>query len=278
MDEAALVCDYIELRAAGDRSATRSCERFAKQAPHRASIRIVHLARIGVANQTTMLARESLAIAHAVGEAMERALRRRAPRRALPLVRHDLQRHAGAAGRRARLLEEPLDVMVVVGGYNSSNTISLAALCAEQVPTYHIEDAICLDPETGTCATAPSDRMAEVAVHRLDARRAARCASASRRARAHRTTRSARRWRGSSPRAGSGKIRSEGKAAPGSRLSANGNCEPRMSRMSADCSRRWSNRRAPALNGNWSETARGIGITTVLEHGARAPAGASPIS
>ena len=27
---------------------------------------------------------------------------------------------------------EPLDLMVVVGGYNSSNTISLAALCAEQ--------------------------------------------------------------------------------------------------------------------------------------------------
>ena len=30
--------------------------------------------------------------------------------------------------------------MVVVGGYNSSNTISLAALCAEQVLTYHIAD------------------------------------------------------------------------------------------------------------------------------------------
>ena len=38
------------------------------------------------------------------------------------------------------LLKYPLDLMVVVGGYNSSNTISLAALCAEQVPTYHIAD------------------------------------------------------------------------------------------------------------------------------------------
>jgi 4-hydroxy-3-methylbut-2-enyl diphosphate reductase len=38
------------------------------------------------------------------------------------------------------LLREPLDLMVVVGGYNSSNTISLAALCAEQVPTYHVSD------------------------------------------------------------------------------------------------------------------------------------------
>src|SRR5262249_20611754 len=38
------------------------------------------------------------------------------------------------------LLREPLDLMVVVGGYNSSNTISLAALCAEQVRTFHIAD------------------------------------------------------------------------------------------------------------------------------------------
>ena len=40
--------------------------------------------------------------------------------------------------------------MLVIGGYNSSNTISLAALCAEKVRTYHVEDAACLDPERGT--------------------------------------------------------------------------------------------------------------------------------
>src|SRR5690606_19695197 len=48
------------------------------------------------------------------------------------------------------LLTEPLDVMLVIGGYNSSNTISLAALCAEQVRTFHVEDAACIDPATGT--------------------------------------------------------------------------------------------------------------------------------
>nr|MBA3672153.1 4-hydroxy-3-methylbut-2-enyl diphosphate reductase [Gemmatimonadaceae bacterium] len=47
------------------------------------------------------------------------------------------------------LLEEPLDAMIVIGGYNSSNTISLAALCAERVPTFHIEDADGLDPVSG---------------------------------------------------------------------------------------------------------------------------------
>ena len=48
------------------------------------------------------------------------------------------------------LLREPLDAMVVIGGFNSSNTISLAALCAEQVPTYHVEYAGGIDPERGS--------------------------------------------------------------------------------------------------------------------------------
>jgi 4-hydroxy-3-methylbut-2-enyl diphosphate reductase len=40
------------------------------------------------------------------------------------------------------LLEERLpDLMLVVGGYNSSNTYNLARLCAGRVPTYHIADA-----------------------------------------------------------------------------------------------------------------------------------------
>ena len=53
------------------------------------------------------------------------------------------------------LLEQPLDVMVVIGGYNSSNTISLAALCAERVRTYHIEDASAIDPAAGTIRFRP---------------------------------------------------------------------------------------------------------------------------
>ena len=48
--------------------------------------------------------------------------------------------------------------MVVIGGYNSSNTISLAAFCAERVPTYHIEDATAIDPERGTIRYRPADR------------------------------------------------------------------------------------------------------------------------
>jgi 4-hydroxy-3-methylbut-2-enyl diphosphate reductase len=34
--------------------------------------------------------------------------------------------------------EEPLDLMLVIGGYNSSNTCNLAKICADRVPTFHI--------------------------------------------------------------------------------------------------------------------------------------------
>jgi 4-hydroxy-3-methylbut-2-enyl diphosphate reductase len=36
--------------------------------------------------------------------------------------------------------ERPLDLMIVLGGYNSSNTCNLARICAERVPTFHIAD------------------------------------------------------------------------------------------------------------------------------------------
>jgi 4-hydroxy-3-methylbut-2-enyl diphosphate reductase len=48
------------------------------------------------------------------------------------------------------LLQEPLDLMLVIGGFNSSNTISLAALCAEKVPTYHVETSLAIDHDRGT--------------------------------------------------------------------------------------------------------------------------------
>jgi 4-hydroxy-3-methylbut-2-enyl diphosphate reductase len=144
MAEAELVMDYLEARAGGTParpalSRAAFLERFAKAAsdgfdPDR------DLERIGVANQTTMLARESLAIGAAVGEAMARAYgeaHKAEHFRTFDTICSATQDRQDAV---LEMLREPLDVMVVVGGYNSSNTISLAALCAEQVRTYHIAD------------------------------------------------------------------------------------------------------------------------------------------
>jgi 4-hydroxy-3-methylbut-2-enyl diphosphate reductase len=145
MSEAREVCDYIEGR--GDRAAFLA--RYAKAASPGFDPD-VHLRRIGVANQTTMLAKESMAIGEEVGLAMARARgpeARAADFRTFDTICSATQERQDAV---IALLEEPLDAMVVIGGFNSSNTISLAALCAERVPTYHIEDASGIDAEAGT--------------------------------------------------------------------------------------------------------------------------------
>jgi 4-hydroxy-3-methylbut-2-en-1-yl diphosphate reductase len=145
MGEAREVCEYIEGR--GDREAFLA--KFSKAASPGFDPD-VHLRRIGVANQTTMLAKESLAIGEEVGCAIARArgdAARAADFRTFDTICSATQERQDAV---IALLEEPLDAMVVIGGFNSSNTISLAALCAERVPTYHIGDASGIDPEAGT--------------------------------------------------------------------------------------------------------------------------------
>ena len=159
MDEARIVCDFIEGKVSTDEIARR----FAHAAspgfdPER------DLARIGVANQTTMLARESLAIGEEVGRALERA--RGAEYRAANFRTFDTICSATQDRQDAvnELLREHLDVMLVIGGYNSSNTMSLAALCAERVPTYHVEDADSIDPAAGTVRYRPVGLHTEEAV------------------------------------------------------------------------------------------------------------------
>jgi len=151
MDEARMVCEYIEGRATSDALMTR----FARAVspgfdPER------HLRRIGVANQTTMLARESLAIAEEVGAAIARARgpeARAADFRSFDTICSATQERQDAV---RELIDEGVDVMVVIGGFNSSNTMSLAALCADVVATYHIENAAAIDPEARTIHYRPA--------------------------------------------------------------------------------------------------------------------------
>jgi hypothetical protein len=109
------------------------------------------------------MVRESLAIAEEVGRALERA--RGAEERAASFRSFDTICSATQDRQDAvnELLEEPLDVMLVVGGYNSSNTMSLAAICAEKVPTYHVEDAEAIDPGAGVVRYRPIGTRSEEA-------------------------------------------------------------------------------------------------------------------
>ncbi len=151
MEQGREVCDYIEGKGL-------SRDAFLAKYRIQASPNFdpdLHLARVGVANQTTMLARESLAIGEEVGKAMERrhgAAHRAEHFRTFDTICSATQERQDAVNE---LLAEPLDVMLVVGGYNSSNTMSLAAICAEKVRTFHIADAACIDPETGAIRHLP---------------------------------------------------------------------------------------------------------------------------
>ncbi|HET9275944.1 MAG TPA: 4-hydroxy-3-methylbut-2-enyl diphosphate reductase [Gemmatimonadales bacterium] len=108
------------------------------------------LERVGFANQTTMLMRESLAIAEAFRAAM---VRKHGEAEAASHVR-TFDTICSATQERqdavVELLEDPPDLMVVIGGYNSSNTTHLAKLCASRgVRTFHIEDALGVDVASG---------------------------------------------------------------------------------------------------------------------------------
>jgi 4-hydroxy-3-methylbut-2-enyl diphosphate reductase len=152
MAEARLVCDFIE--QGGDAGALAA--RFADAVSPGFDFER-DLVRVGVANQTTMLSGESLAIGAEVG----RSMARRYGDEALPDHFRSFDTICSATQERqdaiAKLLEEPIDLMVIVGGYNSSNTTHLAALVEEKgVPGYHIEDAECIDVASGSVRYQPA--------------------------------------------------------------------------------------------------------------------------
>jgi 4-hydroxy-3-methylbut-2-enyl diphosphate reductase len=104
-----------------------------------------HLQHIGCANQTTMLMTESLRIGEMFRQAMadrygEAELATRF--RAFDTICSATQERQDAVV--AMLDVQPVDLAVVIGGYNSSNTCNLARICADRVPTFHIAEPGCL--------------------------------------------------------------------------------------------------------------------------------------
>jgi 4-hydroxy-3-methylbut-2-en-1-yl diphosphate reductase len=130
------VCDYIV--KGGDKA--EFLERF-KGACSEGFDPDVHLQAIGVANQTTMLRGET--------EEVQRRLK------AAMIQKYgagEIEKHfrffdtiCGATQDRQdaleKLLREPMDLLLVIGGYNSSNTSHLAEMGEARLPTYFIKNA-----------------------------------------------------------------------------------------------------------------------------------------
>jgi 4-hydroxy-3-methylbut-2-enyl diphosphate reductase len=134
--ESGLACDYI--RGRGSRQGF--LETF-ERAVSPGFDPDVHLQHIGCANQTTMLSSESLEI----GEMFRSAMADRYGADQLDSRFRAFDTICSATqDRQDAIIEllgtQALDLMIVLGGYNSSNTCNLARICADRLPTYHIAD------------------------------------------------------------------------------------------------------------------------------------------
>lgn len=102
----------------------------------------VHLKEVGVANQTTMLKSETEEIQNRV----RRAILDRDGDATLFQVFDTI---CGATQERQDalfdMLKKPMDMLLVVGGYNSSNTTHLVEIGNENLPTYFIRESSCLE-------------------------------------------------------------------------------------------------------------------------------------
>lgn len=101
-----------------------------------------HLSRIGVVNQTTMLAAET----HAITRVIRRALIDRYGADRIDdhfADTSDTLCYATNENQNATyaLIEQSADLALVVGGYNSSNTSHIVELCEKALPTFFIKDA-----------------------------------------------------------------------------------------------------------------------------------------
>ncbi|MCU0777384.1 MAG: 4-hydroxy-3-methylbut-2-enyl diphosphate reductase [Akkermansiaceae bacterium] len=130
------VCAYI--RGGGDRA--EFLKRFAGSMSPGFEPDL-HLKAVGVANQTTMLKSETEEIQRRIRQAV---LDRDGDTAAF----HFFDTICGATQERQDalfdMLKKPMDVLLVVGGYNSSNTAHLVEIAEAEIPTFFIRGASCI--------------------------------------------------------------------------------------------------------------------------------------
>jgi 4-hydroxy-3-methylbut-2-en-1-yl diphosphate reductase len=103
----------------------------------------IDLEKVGIANQTTMLKTET----EAIGKLFERTMMKKYNIAELNDHFQSFNTICDATQERQdamfELVEEPLDLMVVIGGYNSSNTTHLQEISIEhKIPSYHIDSDV----------------------------------------------------------------------------------------------------------------------------------------
>jgi len=101
----------------------------------------VHLRSVGVANQTTMLKSETEEIQRLIRQAVVERDGDDQNFRMFDTICGATQERQDAL---FDMLRTSLDMLVVVGGYNSSNTTHLVEIGAERLPTFFIRNASCL--------------------------------------------------------------------------------------------------------------------------------------
>ncbi len=107
----------------------------------------LHLQAIGVANQTTMLRGET----EEVQRRLKQAMAEKYGETELPKHFRFFDTICGATQDRQdalqKLLLQPLDLLLVIGGYNSSNTSHLAEMGEARLPTYFIKNASMMESD-----------------------------------------------------------------------------------------------------------------------------------
>jgi 4-hydroxy-3-methylbut-2-enyl diphosphate reductase len=136
LDQTDIVCDYI--LNGGDKASFLA--RF-KDAHSPNFDPDINLQRVGVANQTTMLRSETEEIQRRIRTAIAARDGHTANFRFFDTICGATQERQDAL---FRLLDESLDLLVVVGGYNSSNTTHLAEIGEKKLPTWFIRNSGCM--------------------------------------------------------------------------------------------------------------------------------------
>jgi 4-hydroxy-3-methylbut-2-enyl diphosphate reductase len=134
--DADYVCDYISGK--GDRAEFLS--RFSDSISSGFDPDL-HLMQIGVANQTTMLKSETEEIQNRIKQAMTKRDGHADRFQMFDTICGATQERQDAL---FDMLRKPMNVLFVVGGYNSSNTTHLVEIGEQELPTFFIRNADCL--------------------------------------------------------------------------------------------------------------------------------------